>query len=102
VLLSLTACGAARQPLIRTEIVELPVVTYAALPSALTEALAKPSAPPRNCRDQRGQPAVCAFDGLLYQVDQDKVIDRCNDDRASAFRITSAADLIGRDGGEQP
>ena len=98
----LTACGAARQPLVRTEIVEVPVVRYAALPLALTEPLAKPAPPPQNCRDRQGRPAVCALDGLLFQVDQDKVIDRCNDDRASAFRITGAANLTSRDGRGEP
>lgn len=88
-LLSLTACGALR-PQIRTELVDFPVVVYAELPEQLTAPLAEPPPPVANCT-LRGQPAVCAEDGLL-QIDAWRtVVQRCNVDRESAARITSEA-----------
>jgi len=102
VLLWLSACGAMRQPLVRTELVQVPVTAYAPLPAALTEPLPAPAPPSRNCRYKDGTPAVCALDGLLWQVHWEALKDRANQDRASAGKLSAGASLTARDSGGTP
>lgn len=96
VTLLLAACGATKQPLIRTEIVEVPVIRYRPLPATLTESLPRPATPPRSCKHRDGRPAVCALDGLLQIMDWQSVTDRADEDRATSANLTS------RDAGETP
>lgn len=98
--LLLTACGADRRPLVRTELVEVPTVLYAPLPAVLTDPLAPPPPPPFNCRLPNGQATVCALDGLLREEQWLGLLDRVNDDRASAARISRDASL--KAGDDQP
>lgn len=55
--LSIAACSA-KGPQVRTEVVEVKVPVFVALPDALTEPAAEPSAPLPACVD-RGQPTLC-------------------------------------------
>jgi len=95
-----------RQPLVRTELVEVPVTQYAPLPAVLTEPLPRPPMPPRNCVYVKpplaGVPAVCALDGLLWQLEWEALGDRANDDRTTAGKVSAGANLNGRDGGKEP
>ena len=95
-----------RQPLVRTELVEVPVTQYAPLPPALTEPLPHPPMPPRNCVYAKpplvGVPAVCALDGLLSIVHWQALEARANDDRTTAGKVSAGANLNGRDGGKEP
>lgn len=77
----------------------MPVTAYAPLPAALTDPLAMPVPPPRNCRSRSGVPAVCALDGLAWIVKLQAVIDRANADRASAAKLSAGAVLTGSDSG---
>lgn len=87
-LLSLSACGAQTlQPLVRTELVEVPIKVHAPLDPALTDPLPMPSAPAEKCALPGGAPAVCALDALIWAGDLQAVIDRANVDRATARRI---------------
>lgn len=92
-LLLLTACGLDRRPLVRTELVEVPTVLYAPLPAVLTDPLAAPPPPPFNCRLPSGQATFCALDGLLREEQWLGLLDRANDDRESAARISRDASL---------
>lgn len=98
----LTACGASRQPLVRTEIVEVPVTQYVPLSEALTDPLPYLAPPPRNCRYRDGKPAVCALDGLLWITSPQAQIDRANEDRATAAKLGNATGLTERDRFGQP
>jgi hypothetical protein len=97
--LLLTACGAARQPLVRTELIEVPVNRYVALPAALTDPLPPPPEPAMQCRQRDGTPAVCALDGLLWSAKWEALLSRANADRAAASRLgrEAAAGLSQRD-----
>ena len=90
-----------RQPLVRTELVEVPVTQYAPLPAALTEPLPRPPMPPRNCVYAKppltGVPAVCALDGLISIVHWQGLADRADDDRQTAGKVTAGANLTNRD-----
>ena len=96
-LLLLSACGAMRQPLVRTELVEVPVTQYAPLPAALTEPLPAPAMPPRNCFYKNGTPAVCALDGLIWAVHWQAFAERANDDRTTARKVSGTTNLMSRD-----
>lgn len=104
-LLWLTACGA-RQPLVRTELIDVPVDRYIALPEALTAPLPYPAPPSANCSDRQGRPAVCAEDGLLWILRWREIVDRANVDRAAASRLgresAAAGGLTSRDTGAEP
>jgi hypothetical protein len=86
--LSLTACGLWRPkapaPVIRTEVVEVPVYVYKPLPRELTAPLLAPPPPSRNWADAMGTPAVGALDGLATIPAWGKVLGICNRDRANA------------------
>lgn len=88
-MLSLIACGA--QPTrIRTELVDVPVTVYAPLPAALTDPLPLPEPPEPHCL-QGAEPAVCALDALTWSSELLDVIDRANEDRATAATLGSEA-----------
>ena len=78
---------------VRTELIQVPITLYAPLPAALTDPLAMPPAPPRQCRLPGSAPAVCAQDGLLWIADLQAVLDRANADRAAAARLGLAPTL---------
>ena len=90
-----------RQPLVRTELVEVPVTQYAPLPAVLTEPLPRPPMPPRNCVYAKpplaGVPAVCALDGLISIVHWQALSERANEDRQTAGKVTAGANLTNRD-----
>ena len=86
-----------RQPLVRTELVEVPVTQYAPLPAVLTEPLQAPAMPPRNCFYRNGTPAVCALDSLIWHVQWQSFAERANDDRQTAGKVTAGANLTNRD-----
>ncbi len=90
-LLWLTACGAARQPLLHAEIVEVPVAVYVPLPAALTAPLAAPAAPAFDCNLPTGKPAVCVHDGLMREIEWQAVLARANADRATAAFLGAGA-----------
>ena len=91
-----------RQPLVRTELVQVPVTAYAPLPAALTDPLPQPEGPARNCAQRDGTPAVCALDALLWIVQPQATIDRANEDRATAAKLSAGAGLTPGDGAEKP
>ena len=91
-----------RQPLVRTELVEVPVTQYAPLPAVLTEPLQAPAMPPRNCFYRNGTPAVCVLDGLIWHVQWQSFAERANDDRTTAGKVSTDASLTGRDGRKEP
>ena len=86
-LLLLTACGATQQPLVRTELIEVPVVEYAPIPAALTTPLVAPAAPPANCRLPDGKAAPCVLDALLREAVWQALLQRANEDRATAAKL---------------
>ncbi len=92
-LLLLTACGATQQPLVRTELIEVPVVEYAAIPAALTAPLVAPAPPPLDCKLPTGKATPCVFDTLLREAAWQAVLDRANEDRATTAKITLNATL---------
>jgi len=98
-LLSLTGCGA-RKPLVRTELVEVPVERYVSVPAALTDPLPEPAPPAALCT-LGGVPAVCALDGLLWLGMWQKLLGRANEDRATTRALSGqplpAGDLNTRD-----
>lgn len=98
----LTACGASRQPLVRTEIVEVPVTQYVPLSESLTAPLPILEPPPRNCRYRDGRPAVCALDGLLWILNPQAQIQRANEDRATSAKLGNETVLTKRDRFGQP
>ena len=95
-LLLLTACGAARQPLVRTELIDVPTNHYIPLPASLTAPLPYPAPPVANCKDLQKRPAVCAEDGLLWILRWRETVDRANEDRAAASRLGREAAAAGR------
>ena len=98
--LSLMACGAVRPQRIRTELVEVPTDRYIELPAALTDQLPPPATPPRNCVLRDGTPTVCGLEAVLWSTRWKALLDRANQDRATAARIgreASAAGLSARD-----
>lgn len=98
-MLSLTACGATsrvQQPLVRTELVEVPIDRYIALPTALTDPLPYPQPPEMNCKDRFGKPRACVVDGLLWTLSWRELVDRANADRAAASRLGREAAAAGR------
>ncbi len=96
VALLLTACGAVRQPLVRTELIDVPTDHYIPLPVALTVPLPYPAPPAAKCRDAQKRPAVCAEDGLLWILRWRETVDRANEDRAAASRLGREAAAAGR------
>lgn len=81
----------ARPPLVRTEIVEVPVVQYVRMPPALTDQLQGPAAPTFACTAPTGQSVVCVHDGLMREVEWQAILARANEDRATtAFLGTGA------------
>ena len=96
VLLLLSACGAARQQTVRTELIEVPTIAYAPLPGALTEPLVAPPPPPRNCLLRHAMPAVCALDALMWAEKWYEVLARANEDRATSAKLTREASETGR------
>ena len=91
VLLFLTACMGARPPLVRTEIVEVPVVQYVRMPPALTDQLQGPAAPAFACTAPTGQPVVCVHDGLMREVEWQAILARANEDRATTAFLGAGA-----------
>lgn len=81
----------ARPPLVRTEIVEVPVVQYVRMPPALTDQLQGPAAPAFNCVAPAGQPVVCVHDGLMREVEWQAILARANEDRATAAFLGAGA-----------
>lgn len=60
----LAACGP-RQPIVRTDVVEVEKPVYKPLDKRLTTAVAEPAPPPANCIDAKTQkPTVCNNDLL--------------------------------------
>lgn len=104
-LLWLTACGATRQAT-RTELVDVPVTTYAPLPAALTDPLPIPAPPAPRCTLPSGMPVPCTLDTLLWASSLRELINRANLDRAAASRLgreaAAAPGLNGRDDGAEP
>ena len=97
----LAACGATRAPLVRTEVVEVPVTAYAELPPALTAPLAEPAVPPLNCKLRSGLLVPCAYDALMSIVDWREVVQQADADRASAAKISQPhADPQGLEAGQ--
>ncbi|GEM_PF-915750 len=92
-LLLLTACGATQQPLVRTELIEVPVVEYAPIPAALTTPLVAPAAPPLNCRLPNGKSTPCVMDGLLREAAWQALLERANEDRATTAKLGLNATL---------
>lgn len=87
--LLLTACGHGK-PLVRTELVEVPVVQYAALPADLTDPVPEPPPPPMSC--VLGLlPTVCALDAILRELDWKALLQRVNEDRMTAKKLTDEA-----------
>ena len=85
---------------VSTELIEVPTDRYIALPAALTDPLPPPPPPPRNCLLRDGTPTVCGLDAVLWSNRWKAVLDRANEDRATASRIgreAAAAGLTGRD-----
>jgi hypothetical protein len=68
----------------RTEIISVPTITYRPLPHELTAPLLAPLAPAAACVDAKGEPLVCALDGLLTIPDWEAILGTCNTDRARA------------------
>lgn len=92
-----------QRPLVRTELVQVPVTEYAPLPAALTDPLPAIPPPPRNCHYADGTtPAVCALDGLLWIVRPQSVIERADADRATAGKLSAGAGLTHGDGATKP
>jgi len=58
------------------------------LPAQLTKPLADPAPPPKHCT-YKGQPAVCALDGLLQIEDWRGIQRTANADRATAAKIAT-------------
>jgi hypothetical protein len=83
----LTSCGLfARKPTLvitRPEVIEVSVPAYRPLPTALTDPLLPPPAPPARCH-LGGAPAVCALDGLAQITMWEALLDLANKDRAKA------------------
>lgn len=89
----------------RTELIEVQVDRYIALPVALTAPLPPPVPPPRDCRIHDGTPTVCALEAVLWSTQWKALLDRANEDRATASRLgreAAAAGLSGRDGEVKP
>lgn len=89
----LTACGATK-PLVRTELVEVPVVKYAELPADLTDPVAEPPPPLMNCF-LGALPTVCMLDALLRELDWQALLQRVNEDRMTAKKLTGGAATSG-------
>jgi hypothetical protein len=86
----LAGCGETKQPLTRTELVEWPVLVYVELPSALTDPLQAPTAPPPLCRLQDGTLTPCAIDAIVREDAWQQLLERANDDRATSKRLSGA------------
>jgi hypothetical protein len=69
------------------QVIEVPVPAYQPLDVSLTQPLAEPPAPPRNC-ELLGVSVPCALDGLLNVEAWRGVLQRCNADRATSAEIT--------------
>lgn len=80
-----------RSPLVRTELVEIPVTAYAPLPPTLTEPLPAPPPPAYNCVLPDGRATVCALDALLHQEQWQTLRQRANEDRATSALISLQA-----------
>lgn len=93
VLLLLTACGEIKQPPVRTELIEVPVVEYATIPPALTKPLVGPAAPHFNCRLPDGKATPCVMDALLREAAWQAVLERANEDRATTAKLGLNATL---------
>jgi hypothetical protein len=85
-----------RQQPVRTELIEVPVDRYIALPAALTAPLLPPAPPPRNCTLRGGTPTVCALEAVLWSTQWKALLDRANEDRATASRLGREAAEAGR------
>lgn len=85
----LTACGHSK-PIVRTELVEVPVVRYASLPSDLTDQVPEPPPPPMSCM-LGVLPTVCALDAILRELDWKALLQRVNEDRMTAKKLTDDA-----------
>lgn len=92
-LLLLIACGEIKQPPVRTELIEVPVVEYAPIPAALTTPLVAPAAPLFNCRLPDGKAVPCVMDALLREAAWQALLDRANEDRATTAKIALNATL---------
>jgi hypothetical protein len=103
-LLLLTACGA-HKPLIKTEVVQVPVDRYVSVPEALTGKVPEPPPPAPMCT-LLGKPVVCALDGLLWIGLWRELLERVNEDRATTAKLSdqpvaAAGNLTTRDAGPE-
>lgn len=90
-LLLLTACGASKPPLVRTELIEWPVLVYAQLPAAYTDPVQAPPPPPLACALPDGRKVPCVLDALMRDQQWQALLQQINEDRASAGRLSGQA-----------
>lgn len=79
------------------------MVRYAALPADLTDPVPAPAPPPMSCV-LGALPTVCALDAVLRELDWRALLQRVNEDRMTAKKLTDEAAvprLTSRDG-EKP
>lgn len=86
----LAGCGETKQPLVRTELVEWPVLVYVELPPALTDPLEAPPPPAPLCRLQDGTLTPCVIDAIVREATWQQLLQRANDDRATSGRLSGA------------
>ncbi|WP_157768074.1 hypothetical protein [Xanthomonas citri] len=84
----LTGCGASKPPLVRTELIEWPVLVYAQLPAAYTDPITAPLPPPADCTLPDGRKVPCVLDSLLRDEQWQTLLRLINEDRASAGRLS--------------
>ena len=95
----LSACGVATrhakpptplmsQPVTRTQVIEVPIEVPVPLDRSLTEPLREPPPPAAHCV-LNGVPLVCVSDALAWIELWRGTLQRANNDRATAARITT-------------